>query len=112
MSIDCSVSPSAVPTSPWPLPSTSESKVYDTPGCFVLVCKILAQVLQFEPHDYQVEGVCAVLDGHDLLVTMATGNGKTGFYIMLMLAMHAISGNKTLSRGGKTFMKDPAMIIV
>jgi superfamily II DNA/RNA helicase len=70
------------------------------------------QTLPFEPHDYQIEGICAVLDGHDLLATMATGTGKTGYFTMLMLVMCAISKDETLALGGWTFPKDPAMIIV
>ena len=88
------------------------SKIYDTPEGFVLTCKILAQKLPFEPHDFQVEGICAVLDGCDLLATMATGSGKTGYFIMVILEMAAISEDETLALGGRTFPKDPAMIIV
>jgi hypothetical protein len=88
------------------------SKIYDTPEGFVLTCKILAEKLPFELHDFQVEGICVLLDGHDLLATMATGSGKTGYFIMLMLVMGAISEDETLALGGRTFPKDPAMIIV
>lgn len=69
-------------------------------------------MLPFEPHDYQIEGICAVLDGQDLLATMATGSGKTGFFIMFMLVVCAIAKDSTLALGGRNFPKDPAMIIV
>ena len=110
---------SVEPTSVYPMPITSHtqalnSKVYDTLEGAALACCILAKALLFKPHDFQVEGICALLDGHDLLVTMATGSGKTGYFIMLMLIMCAISQSEdqTLALGGRTFPKDPAMIIV
>jgi hypothetical protein len=53
-------------------------KIYDTPEGSVLARKILAEKLPFEPHDFQVEGICALLDGHDMLATMATGMAKPG----------------------------------
>ena len=93
-------------------PAVPGSKIYDTPEGFVLACKILAQTLLFEPHDFQMEGICAVWDGHDLLATMASRSGKTGYFIMLMLVMSAISEDETLALGERTFSKDPAMIIV
>jgi hypothetical protein len=69
-----------------PVPVAPGSKVYDTPEGFTLARKILAQTLPFEPHDFHVarEGIWAVLDGLDLLVTMVAGSGKTGFFILVM----------------------------
>jgi len=32
--------------------------------------------LEYEPHDWQVEGVCQSLDGVDLLAITPTGSGK------------------------------------
>ncbi|KAF8234158.1 hypothetical protein L208DRAFT_1551077 [Tricholoma matsutake] len=114
MSIECSstVSPTTQIALNTPAPVVPGSKIYDTPEGFVLACKILAQTLLLKLHDFQVEGICAVLDGHDLLATMATGSGKTGYFIMLMLVMHAISEDETLALGGRTFPKDPAIFFV
>ena len=58
--IQSSTSP-PLPILPVPIPTTP-LKVYDTPEGFSLARKILAQRLPFEPHDYQVEVVWAVLD--------------------------------------------------
>ena len=109
-----SISHSSIPHLPPNLPTSipTSLKVYNTPEGFSLARKILAQTLPFEPHDYQVEGVCAALNGCDLIATMATRSGKTGFFIMLMLIMHAIADNKTLALSGKSFAKDPAMIVI
>ena len=106
------MSPTTQITLNTPAPAVPGSQIYDTLEGFVLARKILAQTLPFEPHDFQMEGICAVLDRHDLLATMATGSGKTGYFIMLMLVMCAISEDETLALGGRTFPKDPAMIIV
>ena len=91
---------------PVPIPTTP-LKVYDTPEGFSLVRKILAQTLPLEPHDYKVEGICAVLNGRDLMAS-----GKTGFFIMLTLVVRAIANDKTLALGGKSFSIDLAMIVV
>jgi hypothetical protein len=54
--------------------------VYDTPTGRALICNILNNNKPpIAPHDYQLEGICKVLDGADVLATMATGSGKTGF---------------------------------
>lgn len=85
---------------------------YDSPEGRALVRKILIEALPYEPHDYIVDGICPVLDGRDLLATAATGGGKTGFFVATMLVMHAISRDPTLALGGKTFPKNPIMILI
>jgi superfamily II DNA/RNA helicase len=52
------------------------------------------------------------LDGDDVVATMATGTGKTSFFIFLMLVIHVISKDPTLALDDVTFPKDPAMIVV
>jgi ATP-dependent helicase YprA (DUF1998 family) len=97
-----------------PTPKAQDGPVYNTPASRALVRKILAQCLppSFEPHDYQIEGICPAMDGEDVLATMATGTGKTGFFIFLMLVIRAISQDPSLALGGITFPEDPAMIVV
>jgi hypothetical protein len=68
----------------------SGNKVYSTPADFRHMRNILRTCQLFEPHDCQVEGLCSALDGLDLLVTTATGTGKTGVLIMLMLVIRSI----------------------
>lgn len=88
--------------------------VYNTPVGRVHVCQILAscQPCAVEPHDYQLEGICASLDGQDVLATMATGAGKTGFFSFLMLVICAISKDPSLALAGTSFPKNPAMIVI
>lgn len=92
--------------------SHSDQAVYDTREGHALARKILTPLLPFDAHDYQIEGICAVMDGRDLVATMATGSGKTGYFIMLMLVIRAISQDRNLALGDIIFPKDPAMIVV
>ena len=39
--------------------------------------RILKELLPYEPHHVQIEGVCKVLDKIDLFAVLATGSGKT-----------------------------------
>lgn len=93
------------------LPSVSPTK-YDSTAGRDLCKKILTKYLPYEPHDYQLDGVCSVLDGLDLFVTTPTGSGKTGYFIMLMLVAREISRDETLGLGTKKFPKDPAMLVI
>jgi len=70
-------------------PPPYSQPVYNTETGCTLVTDILAknQLRSIEPHDYQLEGICYALDGVDLVATMATGAGKTGFYCFLMLVI-------------------------
>ena len=46
-----------------------------------VLCKmILAKYLPYDPHDYQLDGICSAMDGFDLFATTPTGSGKTGYY--------------------------------
>jgi superfamily II DNA helicase RecQ len=85
---------------------------YSTPAGFEHVRTILRARQPFEPHSWQIEGICSVLDNRDLLVTTPTGSGKTALFIMLMLVIHAISHEPNLALGPRKFPKDPAMIVV
>ena len=107
-------SSSSLISSTGPTPQAQDGPVYNTPAGRALVRKILAECLppSFEPHDYQIEGICPAMDGEDVLATMATGTGKTGFFIFLMLVIRAISQDPSLALGGITFPEDPAMIVV
>lgn len=55
-----------------------ESFRWSSPEGYRLARTILQPSLPFDPHDYQLEGVCKILDGYDLLAVIPTGAGKTG----------------------------------
>lgn len=73
--------------------------------------KILLQRLPFCPHDYQLEGISAILDGKDLLAISATGSGKTGYIYMLMHILIAIIDQPSLCPSVE-FPKNPAILVI
>ncbi|KAJ6623005.1 P-loop containing nucleoside triphosphate hydrolase protein, partial [Mycena sp. CBHHK59/15] len=86
-------------------------KFYSPLG-FELVRNILLGVLpSFEPHHYQMDGICKVLDGVDLVAVTPTGSGKTAYLFLTILVMMAISKTPLLCPAVK-FPKDPAIVVV
>ena len=73
--------------------------------------KILLQKPPFCPHDYQLEGISALLDGKDLLAISAMGSGKTGYIYMLMLTILAIIEQPSLCPSAE-FPKKPAILVI
>ena len=53
--------------------------------------QILEANLPFPPHDYQLEGLCAALDGQDLFAILPTGSGKTGYIYMFIIIARYLS---------------------
>ncbi|KAJ7200295.1 hypothetical protein GGX14DRAFT_400644 [Mycena pura] len=87
---------------------------FSSPEGFTLVRKILLSALPtFEPHSYQMEGVCKVLDKIYLVAVTPTGSqaGKTGFLFLTILVMIAIAADPSLCPT-VTFPKDPAIVVV
>jgi ATP-dependent helicase YprA (DUF1998 family) len=85
---------------------------FHSPEGFDLARKILLGALpHFEPHSYQMDGICKVLDGIDLVAVTPTGSGKTGYLFLTILIMIAIAKNPSLCLTVK-FPKDPAIVVV
>jgi hypothetical protein len=86
-------------------------KFYSAPG-FKLARQILLEVLpHFDPHHYQIDGICKVLDGVDLVAVTPTGSGKTAYLFLSILVMIALSKSPALCPTVK-FPKDPAIVVV
>ncbi|KAJ6550499.1 P-loop containing nucleoside triphosphate hydrolase protein [Mycena sp. CBHHK59/15] len=86
-------------------------KFYSESG-FALVRKILLTALPtFEPHHYQMDGICKVLDGVDLVAGTPTGSGKTGYLFLSIIVMIAIARTPSLCPSAK-FPVDPAIVVV
>ena len=47
-----------------------------------LVRKILRQLLPYDPHNDQLEGICKMIDGINLMALTRTSSGKTGYFII------------------------------
>ncbi|KAJ7609778.1 P-loop containing nucleoside triphosphate hydrolase protein [Mycena polygramma] len=85
---------------------------FHSPEGFALVQRILLEALPtFEPHTYQMDGICKVLDKIDLVAVTPTGSGKTGFLFLTIIVMIAIATNPSLCPS-VTFPKDPAIVVV
>ncbi|KAJ7482141.1 hypothetical protein B0H11DRAFT_2280205 [Mycena galericulata] len=96
------------------LPSKKQDAfTFHSPTGFSLVRQILlpAALPTFDPHDYQLDGVCKILDKIDLVAVTPTGSGKTGFLFLSLLVMMAIAANPALCPS-VTFPKDPAMVVI
>ena len=53
--------------------------------------KVLWPLLPYNPHEDQLEGICKMIDGINLMPLMHTGSGKTGYFTMYMLLLLALS---------------------
>src|ERR1700728_4073232 len=77
-----------------------------------LCCNILkGTLLMYQPHDWQVEGVCQSLDGVDLLAITPTGSGKTSYYTMYILVVLAVLKDPSLCPTAK-FLKNACLIVI
>ncbi|KAI9065080.1 P-loop containing nucleoside triphosphate hydrolase protein [Trametes sanguinea] len=78
-----------------------------------LVRKVVSDALPYVPHDHQVNGVCKLLDGIDVVAVLPTGSGKTTYYVMYTLMLLALSANPSLCDPPyKCFTRDPCLIMV
>ncbi|KAI0745744.1 P-loop containing nucleoside triphosphate hydrolase protein, partial [Earliella scabrosa] len=97
-------------------PAKPSTYVFSCPEGRSLCRRLISAKLKFDPHDYQLDGVCKALDGSDLLAVTPTGSGKTGFLVMYLLVMHEIMRNPSLCPSGtippKHFRRDGAMVVV
>lgn len=91
--------------------STTYGFKFSSPEGLTLVRKILQEALPFDPHDYQLEGVCKVLDGIDLIAVTPTGSGKTGFLFMFIIVVLAIVKTPELCPTVK-FPTNPLLIVI
>ncbi|KAF4604313.1 hypothetical protein EYR38_004735 [Pleurotus pulmonarius] len=70
--------------------------------------------LGYDPHTYQVEGVCKALDGIDVFAITPTGSGKTGFYMIYIHVLLAVTKNPSLVPPGTAtrFPSNPCLILI
>ncbi|KAF9500117.1 hypothetical protein BDN71DRAFT_1502578 [Pleurotus eryngii] len=81
----------------------------------LLCCDILKTTkLGYDPHTYQIEGACKALNGVDVFAITPTGSGKTGFYIIYILIILAITGNPDLVPPdvAARFPSNPCLILI
>lgn len=85
---------------------------FSSPEGVALVRNTLRTLLPFDPHTYQLDGICTCLDGQDLIAICPTGSGKTEFFSMYILMLRALSANPNLCRPSRKVPQDPAMVFV
>lgn len=97
-------------------PAEPHSYVFSSSAGRALCRQIISGQLGYDPHDYQLDGICKALDKVDLLAITPTGSGKTGFLAMYLLVMRAIMKDPSLCGAGRCppehFRKDAAMVVV
>lgn len=88
--------------------------VFNTSTGRLIVRRTVQAVVRYCPHDYQLEGVCHVLDGSDLIAILLTGAGKTNYYTFYMLMLLAISLNLALGSPVQAHAvpPDPCIVMV
>lgn len=58
-------------------PSGAEKPfIFNSTEGHALCRRILKELLPYDPHDVQIEGICKVTDNIDLFAVLATGSGR------------------------------------
>jgi len=85
--------------------------IFSSDEGYALCRHILKDLLPYEPHDVQIEGVCKVLDHIDLFAILPTGSGKTSFLSMYMLVVLANQKDPSLCPTAK-FPENPCLLAI
>jgi superfamily II DNA or RNA helicase len=100
----CSSSPSMNPS---PLVQ------FDTTEGYALARSILRPQMPYDPHSYQLAGICKVLDRKNLLAVIPTGGGKTGFIAMYLKMLVSIrTDGRIASEVRERIPEHPAVVVV
>ena len=84
---------------------------FDSPAGWQLCHQILKERLPFSPHDYQLEGVTAILDRRDFIGVSATGSGKSAYAYMVLHIIQGLQAQPTLCPSVK-FPHDAAILMI
>ena len=86
---------------------------FSTPDGLCLTRKVLQPLLPYDPHDDQLEGICKMIDGINLMALTRTGSGKTGYFTMYMLFLLALSKDpRIVAPAKKSVPRNPVMVLV
>jgi replicative superfamily II helicase len=86
--------------------------IFSSTEGYALCHSILRPVLPYDPHDYELEGVCKALDGVNILAILPTGSGKTGLLSMFLIVVRALVANSSLCLTVRNFPENPAMLVI
>ena len=76
-----------------------------------MCCQILKDRLPFASHDYQLEGVSAILDKQDFIGVLATGSSKSAYAYMVLHIIQGLQAHLTLCPLAN-FPPDPAILMI
>jgi hypothetical protein len=86
---------------------------FSNPAGFALIKKTIQDTLGLKPHNYQMYGVCATLNGCNLLGIILTGGGKTGsVYIYLRTLLQLQTDPQIHEKVHKKMPEHPASVYV
>ena len=85
--------------------------LFSSEAGYALCRRILKELLPYEPHDVQIEGVCKAFDKIDLFAVLPTSSGKTSFLSMYMLVVLAIQKDLSLCPTAK-FPRNPCLLAI
>ena len=67
--------------------------------------------LEYQTHNWQMQGICQCPNIIDLFTITPTGSGKTGCFTMYILVVLAVSKNTSLYPTAK-FLHDPCLMVI
>ncbi|KAJ3764815.1 P-loop containing nucleoside triphosphate hydrolase protein [Lentinula raphanica] len=83
---------------------------------YALISKIVQMYAPFQPHDYVLEGIAALLDGLDLIAITPTGSGKTGYISFTTLVVRELTTRPAnypeIEEIIKRFPKNPLVLAI
>jgi ATP-dependent helicase YprA (DUF1998 family) len=84
---------------------------FSSPAGWQICRQILKERLPFGPHDYQLDGVSAILDKQVFVGVSATGSGKSAYSYMVLHVIQGLQAQPRLCPSAK-FPFDAAILMI
>ncbi|EIN04091.1 hypothetical protein PUNSTDRAFT_33608, partial [Punctularia strigosozonata HHB-11173 SS5] len=86
----------------------------DNPTGRALARRLLKPRIPYtDVHDYQLEALCKMMDGIDVLATIKTGAGKSAYFYMFIMLLHAFLEDQSLQEVLKRPVpQNPCMVVI
>ncbi|KAJ3730366.1 P-loop containing nucleoside triphosphate hydrolase protein [Lentinula raphanica] len=83
---------------------------------YAFLSKVIQMYAPFQPHDYVLEGIGALLDGRDLIGVTPTGSGKTGYIAYTALVIRELTAHPEqypeVGENVKKFPRNPLVLAI
>ena len=76
--------------------NTTSPFVFSSAEGHTLCTSILDGILPYQPHIYQLRGICRALDSSDVFAVTPTGSGKSAVLTMYLFILRAILFNRVV----------------